>query len=84
MFVSFLAIGGRNSSCEESKRASIIHISLMTRKYYLVPAPWLNLDEPDLFYGNSILNMDSDSNLVTAVGRNQLRKVLLNQNIQRI
>jgi hypothetical protein len=84
MFVSFLAIGGRNLRLEESNRASIIHISLMTRKYYLVPAPWLSLNQPDRFYGNWILNMEGDMNLVTAVGCKYLHEVNLNQNIHKI
>lgn len=84
MFVSFLAFGGVSSKRELNHRATIIHISMMTRRYYLVPAPWLDLDTPDSFFGNWILNLDRDINLVTAVGKHQLYKISLNPNIQKI
>lgn len=72
MFVSFLAFGGINHRKELNSRATIIHISMMTRKYYLVPAPWLDLESEDSFYGNWVLNLDRDVNLVTAVGKKSL------------
>jgi hypothetical protein len=84
MFVSFLAFGGINQNKELNGRATIVHISMMTRKYYLVPAPWLDLETPDSFFGNWMLNFDRDINLVTAVGKHQLHKVNLNNNIQKI
>ena len=84
MFVSFLAFGGVNTKKELNHRATIIHISMMTRKYYLVPAPWLNLETADSFFGNWMLNFDRDNNLITAVGKHRLHRVSLNQNIQKI
>jgi len=54
---------------------------MMTRKYYLVPAPWLDLETPDSFFGNWMLNFDRNINYVTAVGKHQLHKVKLNNNI---
>ena len=84
MFVSFLAFGGVNPKKQLNGRVTIIHISMMTRKYYLVPAPWLDLETPDSFFGNWMLNFDRDINLITAVGKNQLHKINLNQNLQKI
>jgi hypothetical protein len=78
MFVSFLAFGGVNNHKELSSRATIIHISMLTKKYYLVPAPWLELETPDSFYGNWMLNHDKDMNCITAAGKFQLHKVNLN------
>lgn len=78
MFISFLAFGGVNTKKQLNARATIIHISMMTRKYYLVPAPWLDLATPDSFFGNWMLEFDRDANLVTAVGKHQLHKVALN------
>ena len=84
MFISFLSFGGVNTKKQLNDRTTIIHISMMTRKYYLVPVPWLDLTTPDSFYGNHMLEFDRDINLVTAVGKHQLHKVQLNQDIQKI